>query len=164
MFCTTNDSVAISYIDEGKGLPILFEFEVGCMDRGAALSLLSQYPGEDEVTIPPMSFLEVVGEPFVMCTSSKGNVMVYPARINCNLKGKTIEEIEQARKQSLVEMERYLREEYYRDQPPLVGALNTSVLSNDGTRILAGRGGGEGGAEVGRDVERVAGARGRLVQ
>ena len=131
MSCTTNESVAISYIDEGKGLPILFQFAVGSIDRGAALSLLSQYPGEDEVTIPPMSFLEVVGEPSVMCTSSKGNVMVYPARINCNLKGKTIEEIEQARKQSLVSMEPYLREEYRRDQPPVVDALKTSVLSND---------------------------------
>lgn len=47
--------------------------------RGATLSFLSQYPGEDEVLIPPLSYLEIVGEPFVI-TTLKGKVTVYPGK------------------------------------------------------------------------------------
>ena len=81
---TTNELVAVSYIG-GKEMPVLFQFDVGDIDRGASLSFLSQYPNEDEVLIPPLSYLEVTGEPFFMNTD-KGEVTVYPARINCNLK------------------------------------------------------------------------------
>ena len=38
---------------------IFMQFEVGDIDRGAALSFLSEYPGEDEILIPPLSYLEV---------------------------------------------------------------------------------------------------------
>lgn len=43
------------------------------------MSFLSQYPGEDEVLIPPLSYLEIVGEPFVI-TTLKGKVTVYPGK------------------------------------------------------------------------------------
>jgi hypothetical protein len=66
-------------------MPVLFQFDVGDIDRGACLSYLSQYPNEDEVLIPPLSYLEITGEPFFKQTD-KGEVTVYPARINCNLK------------------------------------------------------------------------------
>ena len=65
-------------------LPVLFQFEVGDIDRGASLSFLSQYPNESEILIPPLSYLEVTGEPFLEHTE-KGDVWVYPARIKCNL-------------------------------------------------------------------------------
>ena len=32
------------------------------MDRGAPLRWVSQYPGEDEIVMPPLSNLEVVGD------------------------------------------------------------------------------------------------------
>ena len=70
-------------------LPVLFQFEVGDIDRGASLSFLSQYPNEDEILIPPLSYLEVTGEPFLEPTE-KGEVWVYPARINCNLKSQVL--------------------------------------------------------------------------
>ena len=70
---------------ENLSLPVLFQFEVGDIDRGASLSFLSQYPNEDEILIPPLSYLEVTDEPFLEPTE-KGDVWVYPARINCNLK------------------------------------------------------------------------------
>ena len=66
-------------------LLVLFQFEVGDIDRGASLSFLSQYPNESEILIPPLSYLEVTDEPFLEPTE-KGDVWVYPARINCNLK------------------------------------------------------------------------------
>ena len=81
---STNEEVAASYIGGGE-MPVLFQFDVGDIDRGASLSYLSQYPNEDEVLIPPLSYLEVTGEPFFKQTD-KGEVTVYPARINCNLK------------------------------------------------------------------------------
>ena len=70
-------------------LPVLFQFEVGDIDRGASLSFLSQYPNESEILIPPLSYLEVTGEPFLEPTE-KGDVWVYPARINCNLKSQVL--------------------------------------------------------------------------
>ena len=74
---------------ENLSLPVLFQFEVGDIDRGASLSFLSQYPNEDEILIPPLSYLEVTGEPFLEPTE-KGEVWVYPARINCNLKAQVL--------------------------------------------------------------------------
>ena len=50
MSCSTNREVAVSYINTAKGLPILFEFEVGSIDRGAPLSFLSQYPSEVRIS------------------------------------------------------------------------------------------------------------------
>ena len=74
---------------ENLSLPVLFQFEVGDIDRGASLSFLSQYPNESEILIPPLSYLEVTGEPFLEPTE-KGDVWVYPARINCNLKSQVL--------------------------------------------------------------------------
>jgi hypothetical protein len=39
----------------------IFKIEIGAVDRGADVKFLSQYPGEDEVLFPPLSYLEVVG-------------------------------------------------------------------------------------------------------
>ena len=85
---STDRTVAANYVG-GKEMPILFEFEVGDVDRGASLSFLSQYPNESEILIPPLSYLEVTGEPFLEPTE-KGVVWVYPARINCNLKAQVL--------------------------------------------------------------------------
>jgi len=61
--------------------PTLFEIQLGQVDRGATLSWISQFPGEEEVLLPPLSNLEVVGEPFTM-----GTVRVVKLRVNVNLK------------------------------------------------------------------------------
>ena len=119
---STNKDVAVSYIDTEKGLPILFEFEVGSIDRGAPISFLSQFPGEDEILIPPMSFLEVTGEPFTMDVGT-AQVTVYPARINCNLKGQTMEQIEARRCTDLLAQEPYLMQEFRRDVPRALQVL-----------------------------------------
>jgi len=108
--------VSVSYINTEKGLPILFEFAVGGIDRGCPLSFLSQFPGEDEILIPPFSYLEVTGAPFSMDTE-KGVVTVYPARINCNLKARTIDEIESSRRDELLAQHPYLVAEFERDVP-----------------------------------------------
>jgi ankyrin repeat protein len=118
---TTNELVAVSYLG-GKAIPVLFQFDVGDIDRGASLSFLSQYPNEDEVLIPPLSYLEVIGDPFFKNTD-KGEVTVYPARINCNLKSQTIEEIKGHRQKEIHAMLPYLKGALHRDMAVLVEAL-----------------------------------------
>ena len=98
--------------------------------RGASLSFLSQYPGEDETLIPPMSYLEVTGEPVTMETD-KGIVTCYPARINCNLKSQTMEQIEARRKTDLVAQEPYLKDEFERDFTPVQEALVAHRITYD---------------------------------
>ena len=106
--------MAVSYIAEGRALPIMFEFAMGDIDRGASISFISQFPGEDEILIPPLSYLEVTGEPFIENTD-KGNITVFPGRISCNLKSQTIEEIETKRHRDLVAMMPYLYNDLCRD-------------------------------------------------
>ena len=81
----------MSYI-QGKKLPILFECELDDINRGCPLSFLSQYPGEEEILVPAMSYLELIGKPYVMETSegSGAFVTVYPARIHCNQKSQVL--------------------------------------------------------------------------
>ena len=52
-------SVAVQYAARGASVPTVFEISVGAIDRGASLSFLSQYPGEEEILLPPRSYLEV---------------------------------------------------------------------------------------------------------
>ncbi len=122
---TTNMQVAVSYIGD-KAMPVLFEIHVGDIDRGASLSFLSQYPNEDEILIPPLSYLEVIGEPFFENTN-KGDVTVYPARINCNLKSQTIEEIKGHRQKEILAMLPYLESALRRDMSVLDEALTADL-------------------------------------
>ena len=71
--------------------PTLFEIQLGQVDRGATLSWISQFPGEEEVLLPPLSNLEVVGEPVEIETMAgeplrMGTVKVVQMRVNVNLK------------------------------------------------------------------------------
>jgi hypothetical protein len=65
--------------------PTLFEIQLGQVDRGATLSWISQFPGEEEVLLPPLSNLEVVEEPIMMQTQ-RGAVNVCQLRVNVNMK------------------------------------------------------------------------------
>jgi hypothetical protein len=130
MSTTTKLEVAVSYIPDGKALPMLFEFEVGDVDRGSSVSFISQYPGEEEVLIPPLSFLEIVGDNWVQQTA-KGPVTVYPARINCNLKSRTVEEIEARRKVEFLAMKPYLLHDLRQSLEALSKALSGDGLLVD---------------------------------
>jgi len=65
--------------------PTLFEIQLGQVDRGATLQWISQFPAEAEVLLPPLSNLEVVGEP-IMEQTVRGTVSVCQLRVNVNLK------------------------------------------------------------------------------
>jgi hypothetical protein len=93
MSTTMDKDVATQYSGVDKQRGSVFEIIPGRIDIGAELSWLSQYPGEAEYLFPPLSCLEVVDEPQV-----KGQVVVFPLRVNINLKGLTLEQLEERRK------------------------------------------------------------------
>ena len=55
---TERKEVAVQYSGEKKEI-IIFEMQVGKIDTGASISFLSQYPGEKEFLMPPLTCLEV---------------------------------------------------------------------------------------------------------
>ena len=96
MSCTRDRDVALQYLGKGK-MPVIFEIEVSQVDRGASLQWLSQYPGEAEVLLPPLSNLEVTQDPKILMHKGKA-VLVFPMQLNVNLKIMKREELEHSRK------------------------------------------------------------------
>ncbi|KAJ1482518.1 hypothetical protein T484DRAFT_1803861 [Baffinella frigidus] len=82
---STSKEQALKYIDMRKCMPTLFEIQLGQVDRGATLRWISQFPGEEEVLLPPLSNLEVVGEPVTIIREGV-EVNVCQLRVNVNLK------------------------------------------------------------------------------
>jgi hypothetical protein len=104
---TTDKEVAIFYI-AGRKLPTIFSIQVGAVSKGASLSHLSQFSMEEEVLMPPGSFLEVVGVPRVVnLEDGKGSVLEIPMQISCP-KTATIEQTRASRKTSLFSMVEHL--------------------------------------------------------
>jgi hypothetical protein len=106
MSTTTNWNVAVQYSGVDKKRGNVFEIEVGRIDIGADILWLSQYPGEAEYLFPPLSCLEVNGEPRL-----KGDVIVFPLLMNLCLKGLTLEQLEERRKELHIAMTKNLTEE-----------------------------------------------------
>jgi hypothetical protein len=131
MSTSTKMQVALMYIGD-KSLPVLFKCEVGDIDRGCSMAFVSQYPAEDEILIPAMSYLEITGNSYVITPDVNGtsvSVTVYPARINCNQKSQTIEEIVSRRKHDLLAMTFYINLELNRDLKRFVELLSENQFS-----------------------------------
>ena len=58
MSTTTSREVAMGYAGGGRN-GIVFEVQMGMVDRGADIAWLSQYPHEKEILFAPLSGLEV---------------------------------------------------------------------------------------------------------
>ena len=85
--------VALQYA--GDSLPIVFEISLGAIDRGASLKFLSQYPGEEEILLPPRSYLEVVGSLSRQEADENGRLIrIISLKANANMSSSTIEEVE----------------------------------------------------------------------
>ena len=67
---------------------MLFEVQMGMIDRGADVSLLSQFPSEQEILFAPLTGLEVASVPRV-----EDGVIVVSLRLSCNLHDLTIEQV-----------------------------------------------------------------------
>ena len=84
----------------GKSIPTVFEISLGAIDRGASVSFLSQYPGEEEILLPPRSYLEVVGGVSRQEAGPDGHLIrVISLKVNANASSSTIEQIESRRKE-----------------------------------------------------------------
>lgn len=109
---STCEQQAIGYIAFDKGMPQLYEMDLGQIDRGADLSWISYFPGEAEVLLPPLSSLEATGAARfknVLWRDAAGEtslrkVMVWPVRVNVNLQGKTVEQHQGNRKRLHAQM------------------------------------------------------------
>ena len=81
MSTTTEREVAMMYMQQsGKEAKMVFEIRMGMIDRGADVSLLSQFPAEKEILFAPLTGLEVASVPRV-----EGDVIVVELRLSCNL-------------------------------------------------------------------------------
>ena len=77
----TERDVALMYMQQsGKASKMLFEVRMGMIDRGADVSLISQFPTEQEILFAPLTGLEVASVPRV-----EGDVIVVELRLSCNL-------------------------------------------------------------------------------
>eukprot|EP00961_Rhodomonas_salina_P229142 3096960-Rhodomonas_salina.2 len=69
--------------------------ETGQVVRGASLRRLSQYPTEAEALLPPLSHLELAGEPSIAWEGRFGSWLV-PMRLNVNLKSRGLQPVHEA--------------------------------------------------------------------
>jgi hypothetical protein len=106
MSTTCKREVAMQYSGAAVQRGIVFEIQVGRIDIGADVSSLSQYPSEEEFLFPPLSCLEVAGEPRV-----EAGIVIFPLRVNVCLKGMTLEQLVERRKILYMAMAKNLREE-----------------------------------------------------
>jgi hypothetical protein len=82
---TTRDrAVALSYARTGG---IVFEIQMGMVDRGAEVKWLSQYPFEEEIIFPPLSAIEV------QAIHVHGSVLAVEVRLSVNMMILTVSEI-----------------------------------------------------------------------
>ena len=98
MSTTSKLSTAVYYsnIDRSKA-PKIFRIKACSVDRGADISLYSQYPREQEFLYVPRSFLQPAGVPELQITEN-GVVQILDIKVNVNLKTVTIEEYEKRKK------------------------------------------------------------------
>ena len=67
---------------------MLFEIQMGMVDRGAPVKWCSQYPQEEEILFAPLTGLQVVGNPAV-----EAHTIIIDIRLSCNLHDLTIEQV-----------------------------------------------------------------------
>jgi len=89
-FMSTSEDrdVAVSYMG-ASGTRVLFEIQMGMIDKGADISFLSQYPAEKEILFAPLTGLEVL-----KMKVDRNGIFILETRLNTNLKAETIEEIQ----------------------------------------------------------------------
>jgi len=95
---TTKREVALQYADPKKQNPIVYEIQMGMVDRGADLSWLSQYPHEREVLFAPLTCLDFRG------SHVKDEVMCIDIRLSINQMNDTIEKVTAKMQRSHLEL------------------------------------------------------------
>merc|ERR1719422_2957422 len=99
MRTTLDESVAKTYAMGGDGrVATVLEIKMGVVDRGADLSVFSQYPHEREICFAPLTGIEVLN------TRVEASLLVVEARLNINLAAMTIEQVVSKRKKVFGDM------------------------------------------------------------
>ena len=83
MSTSKHRSVATQYAGTKK-VQTVYKIGVGAVDRGASLEFLSQYPKEEEILFPPMSYLEVTGETLMEVGKGGKVTRVVSLSVNAN--------------------------------------------------------------------------------
>ena len=117
MSTTLDSAIALQYISN-LSLPLVFELNVGQVDRGAEVKWCSQYPNENEILFPPLCNLEVIGNPSIKLFGSGDDVkevLVFTCKLSVNFKSMSREELESRRHTQLVSSLDYSKQEIQRD-------------------------------------------------
>jgi len=126
MSTTTDRDIAMFYASS-RSPSIVFRMRMGVIDRGADISWLSQYPTEKEILFPPLTSLEVVGNPRI-----DGRVTVFTLRPNINTKIQTVDELVAKSKKMHLDSIEFLFEE----AKNAVFPFNCSLLFPDYTEEI----------------------------
>ena len=88
MSTTLDREVALAYARrKNSGAQLVFEVQMGMIDRGADLSWLSQYEHEKEILFAPLTGLEVQG------TRVENGTLVVEVKLSVNLRSLTLEDV-----------------------------------------------------------------------
>ena len=126
---TPSKAVASSYA--GTDRASVFEIEVGEIDRGADISMYSQYPNEEEHVIPPLSHFEIVK------VRRQEVINCYVLRLNINLRALTLEELSTSRKNAVTRLARRLA--FDAEEAQLPGPRLRALLHGKQTCVLASK-------------------------
>ena len=88
MSTTLDREVALAYARrKSSGAQLVFEVQMGMIDRGADLTWLSQYEHEREILFAPLTGLEVQG------TRVENGTLVVEVKLSVNLRSLTLEDV-----------------------------------------------------------------------
>ena len=118
MSTTTNREVAAHYAAGGGKAGLLFEIQMGIIDRGAEISWLSQYPHEKEILFAPLTGLEVLKQRI------EGAVIVLDVRLSVNLTSITVEQVVAKMQRSHQTLLSLLSNSFKAELPPVSPALD----------------------------------------
>ena len=122
---------AMRYATTGDdGVPMLFEMQMGMVDRGADIEWLSQYPREKECLFAPLTAFELLR------TRVDEGVLVAEIRLNANMNALTLEEVIDKMKRSQLQLIKAVRSDLARSGKPTntrLDWLEAELRSRQGT-------------------------------
>ena len=142
MSTTADKSVAVQYsgVKEGKPRAGILQISPNSVDRGADISLFSQYPAEKEYLFVPYSFIQGEGRQRTEVVTGGGVLTVVPVRVNINLKTETSEELKEKKKRlhlvsarAMVEEVRYELGEWAKSAEAAARLLKDTTRNQGGT-------------------------------
>ena len=143
MSTTFDRAVAMHYASQPGKPALVFEMQMGMIDRGCELGWISQYPHEAECLFAPLTGLEVQE------TSVEGSVLLIKARLSVNLNALTIEQVVSKRRalidqmavqsREVVALKAASQEEYQAWRKEFMKPVKARVKARFGVGVMATR-------------------------